>query len=140
MTVFNDEAEAANATSSPPRDDHGGWPTSDALLHGRPSTAGNSAGPTDGATAALLASGRAVEELGSSRACAFAVGFAFAGVGLSSWGFGPVPATERVRAAEQTKIDDVGLLNEPFAVQVLTWREGMGVSPDDELPGPVRAW
>ena len=35
-------------------------------------------------------------------------------------------------------LEDVGLfeLNEPFAVQVLTWCDGMGISADDERLNP----
>ncbi|HET6624053.1 MAG TPA: hypothetical protein VFG70_05935, partial [Gaiellaceae bacterium] len=35
-------------------------------------------------------------------------------------------------------LDDVGLfeLNEPFAVQVLTWCDGVGVAPDDPRLNP----
>ena len=35
-------------------------------------------------------------------------------------------------------LDDIGLfeLNEPFAVQVLSWCDGMGVSPDDPRLNP----
>ena len=35
-------------------------------------------------------------------------------------------------------IDDIGLfeLNEPFAVQVLTWCDGLGVAPDDPRLNP----
>jgi acetyl-CoA acyltransferase len=100
-------------------------------------TAGNSAGLTDGATAALLASGRAVEELGLEPRMRL-VGFAFSGVAPELMGLGPVPATERVLEQAGISIDDVGLfeLNEPFAVQVLTWCDGMGVSPDDERLNP----
>jgi acetyl-CoA acyltransferase len=100
-------------------------------------TAGNSAGLTDGATAALLASGRAVEELGLEPRMRL-VGFAFAGVAPELMGIGPVPATERVLEQAGISIDDVGLfeLNEPFAVQVLTWCDGMGVPPDDERLNP----
>jgi acetyl-CoA acyltransferase len=100
-------------------------------------TAGNSAGLTDGATAALLASGRAVEELALEPRMRL-VGFAFAGVAPELMGIGPVPATERVLEQAGISIDEVGLfeLNEPFAVQVLTWCEGVGVSPDDERLNP----
>jgi acetyl-CoA acyltransferase len=100
-------------------------------------TAGNSAGLTDGATASLLASGRAAEELGLEPRMRL-VGFAFAGVPPELMGLGPVPATERVLEQAGISIDDIGLfeLNEPFAVQVLTWCEGMGVSPDDERLNP----
>jgi acetyl-CoA acyltransferase len=100
-------------------------------------TAGNSAGLTDGATACLLASGRAVEELDLEPRMRL-VGFAFAGVAPELMGLGPVPATERVLEQAGVSIDDIGLfeLNEPFAVQVLTWCDGVGVSPDDERLNP----
>ena len=100
-------------------------------------TAGNSAGLTDGATAALLASQSAALELGlEPRMCL--VGFAYAGVEPHLMGLGPVPATERVLERAGIGIEDVGLfeLNEPFAVQVLTWCDGMGVAPDDPRLNP----
>ncbi len=100
-------------------------------------TAGNSAGLTDGATACLLASDRAVDELGLEPPMRL-VGYAFAGVEPELMGLGPVPATKQVLEQAGLTIDDVGLfeLNEPFAVQVLTWCDGMGVSPDDERLNP----
>ena len=100
-------------------------------------TAGNSAGLTDGATACLLASGRAVEELGLEPKMRLA-GFAYAGVEPELMGLGPVPATKAVLERTGLSIDDIGLfeLNEPFAVQVLTWCDGMGVSPEDERLNP----
>ena len=67
------------------------------------------------------------------------VGFAFAGVEPELMGLGPVPGDRaRARAGRHLTIDDVGLfeLNEPFAVQVLTWCDGVGVSPDDERLNP----
>jgi acetyl-CoA acyltransferase len=100
-------------------------------------TAGNSAGLTDGATACILASDRAVEELGLAPPMRL-VGYAFAGVEPELMGIGPVPATEQVLEQAGLTIDDVGLfeLNEPFAVQVLTWCDALGVSPDDERLNP----
>jgi acetyl-CoA acyltransferase len=100
-------------------------------------TAGNSAGLTDGATACLLASGDAVEELGLEPRLRL-VGFAFAGVEPELMGIGPIPATRRVLAQAGLSLDDVGLfeLNEPFAVQVLTWCDGLGVDPEDERLNP----
>ena len=100
-------------------------------------TAGNSAGLTDGATAALLASESAAEELGLEARMRL-VGFAFAGVEPELMGIGPIPATKRVLEQAGLTIDDVGLfeLNEPFAVQVLTWCDGMGVDPEDERLNP----
>jgi acetyl-CoA acyltransferase len=100
-------------------------------------TAGNSAGLTDGATAALLTSEQAAEELGLEPTMRM-VGFAFAGVEPELMGIGPIPATKRVLEQAGLTIDDIDLLelNEPFAVQVLTWCEGMGVAPDDERLNP----
>jgi acetyl-CoA acetyltransferase family protein len=96
-------------------------------------TAGNSAGLTDGATASLLASERAAEELGLEPKLRL-VSFAFAGVEPELMGVGPVPATKKALEQAGLTIEQVDAfeLNEPFAVQVLTWCEGMGVSPDDE--------
>jgi acetyl-CoA acyltransferase len=100
-------------------------------------TAGNSAGLTDGATAALLASEEAAAELGLEARMRL-VAFAFAGVEPELMGIGPIPATKRVLEQAGLTIDDIGLfeLNEPFAVQVLSWCDGMGVSPDDPRLNP----
>jgi acetyl-CoA acyltransferase len=100
-------------------------------------TAGNSAGLTDGATAALLASEEAAKDLGLEPKMRL-VGFAFAGVEPELMGIGPIPATKRVLEQAGLTIDDIGLfeLNEPFAVQVLTWCDGMGVDPEDERLNP----
>src|SRR6266536_5389226 len=88
-------------------------------------TAGNSAGLTDGATAALLASAEAAEAHGLTPKLRL-VGFAYAGVEPKLMGLGPVPATKRVLERAGLDLDDVDLceLNEPFAVQVLTWCDG----------------
>src|SRR5205807_957815 len=95
-------------------------------------TAGNSAGLTDGATACFLAAEETAAELGLEPKMRL-VGFAFAGVEPELMGIGPIPATRRVLEQAGLTLDDVGLfeLNEPFAVQVLTWCEGMGVDPED---------
>ena len=100
-------------------------------------TAGNSAGLTDGATAALLASEQAAEEL-ELEARMRLVGFAFAGVEPELMGIGPIPATKRVLEQAGLTMDDIGLfeLNEPFAVQVLSWCDVMGVAPDDPRLNP----
>jgi acetyl-CoA acyltransferase len=100
-------------------------------------TAGNSAGLTDGATVSLLASERAAEEHGLEPKLRL-VSFAFAGVEPELMGMGPVPATKKVLDQAGLSIDQVDAfeLNEPFAVQVLTWCEGIGVSPDDERLNP----
>ncbi|MDQ2983923.1 MAG: thiolase family protein [Actinomycetota bacterium] len=100
-------------------------------------TAGNSAGLTDGATAAVLASEEAARELGLEPRMRL-VGYAFAGVEPELMGLGPVPATQKVLAQTGLSLDDIGLfeLNEPFAVQVLTWCDGVGVKPEDERLNP----
>jgi acetyl-CoA acyltransferase len=100
-------------------------------------TAGNSAGLTDGATAALVASADAAEELGLTPKLRL-VGFAYAGVEPHLMGLGPVPATRRVLEQAGLTLDDVDLfeLNEPFAIQVLTWCDGMGISADDDRLNP----
>jgi acetyl-CoA acyltransferase len=100
-------------------------------------TAGNSAGLTDGATACLLVGEDAAAELGLEPRMRL-VGFAFAGVEPELMGLGPVPATRRVLEQAGLTLDDIGLfeLNEPFAVQVLTWCEELGVAPDDARLNP----
>jgi acetyl-CoA acyltransferase len=100
-------------------------------------TAGNSAGLTDGATASLLASGDAAEELGLEPKLRL-VSYAFAGVEPELMGLGPVPATQKALDRAGLTIDQIDAfeLNEPFAVQVLTWCDGMGVSPEDERLNP----
>ena len=100
-------------------------------------TAGNSAGLTDGATAGLLASAEAAESLGLTPKLRL-VGFAYAGVEPELMGIGPIPATMRVLERAGITIDEVDLfeLNEPFAVQVLTWCDGMNVAPDDPRLNP----
>lgn len=100
-------------------------------------TAGNSAGLTDGATAAFLASEAALAELGVAPKLRL-VGFAYAGVAPQLMGYGPVPATRRVLEQAGVTLDDVDLfeLNEPFAVQVLTWCDELGVAADDPRLNP----
>jgi acetyl-CoA acyltransferase len=100
-------------------------------------TAGNSAGLTDGATLALLASERTADELGLEPRLRL-VSFAFAGVEPELMGMGPVPATKNALEQAGLTIDEIDAveLNEPFAVQVLSWCDGMGVSPDDERLNP----
>jgi len=100
-------------------------------------TAGNSAGLTDGATAGLLAAEETARELELEPTMRL-VAFAFAGVEPELMGIGPIPATQRALAQAGLTIDDIGLieLNEPFAVQVLTWCDGMGVDPEDERLNP----
>jgi acetyl-CoA acyltransferase len=100
-------------------------------------TAGNSAGLTDGAAVSLLASEDAARELGLEPRMRL-VAYAFAGVEPELMGVGPVPATRRALELAGLSLDELGLfeLNEPFAVQVLTWCDGLGVDPEDERLNP----
>jgi acetyl-CoA acyltransferase len=100
-------------------------------------TAGNSAGLTDGAAVCLLASEEAARELGLVPRMRL-VAYAFAGVEPELMGLGPVPATRKALDLAGLSLDEIGLfeLNEPFAVQVLTWCDGLGVDPGDERLNP----
>ncbi|HWX09107.1 MAG TPA: thiolase family protein [Gaiellaceae bacterium] len=100
-------------------------------------TAGNSGGLTDGATAAFLASEQAAGELGLEPKLRL-VGFAYAGVEPHLMGYGPVPATRRVLEQAGIALDEIDLfeLNEPFAVQVLTWCDELGIAADDPRLNP----
>jgi len=118
--------------------------TMDALAQLKPAfrpggrvTAGNSAGLTDGATASFLAAEGTVEELGLQPKLRL-VAFAYAGVAPHLMGLGPVPATKRVLEQAGIALEDVDLfeLNEPFAVQVLTWCDELGISADDPRLNP----
>jgi acetyl-CoA acyltransferase len=100
-------------------------------------TAGNSAGLTDGATVCLLASERATSEHGLVPRMRL-VSYAFAGVEPELMGLGPVPATRKALDLAGLTLDDLDLfeLNEPFAVQVLSWCDALGVDPEDERLNP----
>lgn len=100
-------------------------------------TAGNSAGLTDGATAALIADWNAAEELGLEPKMRL-MEFAYAGVEPELMGLGPVPATHKVLERAELGIEDIDVfeLNEPFAVQVLTWCDGVGIARDDPRLNP----
>ena len=100
-------------------------------------TAGNSAGLTDGATVCLLASEQAASEHGLVPRMRL-VSYGFAGVEPELMGLGPVPATRKALDIAGLSLDDIDLfeLNEPFAVQVLSWCDAFGVSPEDKRLNP----
>jgi acetyl-CoA acyltransferase len=100
-------------------------------------TAGNSAGLTDGATACFLVAEETAAQLELAPRMRL-VGFAFAGVQPELMGIGPVPATQKVLEQTGLALDDIGLfeLNEPFAVQVLTWCDELGIDAGDERLNP----
>jgi len=95
-------------------------------------TAGNASPLTDGATAAILASGDAAAELGLPVKMRM-VSSAFAGVDPAVMGIGPVPSTEKALKQAGLTIDDIGLfeINEAFAVQVLAFLDHYGIADDD---------
>lgn len=99
--------------------------------HGRV-TAGNAAGLNDGATACLVASGRAATELDLPAQMRL-VSFAYAGVAPEVMGIGPIPATEKALTKAGLTMADIGLLeiNEAFAVQVLALLEHFDIADDD---------
>jgi acetyl-CoA acetyltransferase family protein len=140
LTVFTDDGWKLAERDELVRPDT----TMDALAQLKPAfrpggrvTAGNSAGLTDGATASFLAGEDTVEELGLEPKLRL-VGYAYAGVPPHLMGIGPVPATYRVLDQAGITLDDVDLfeLNEPFAVQVLTWCDELGVAADDPRLNP----
>ncbi len=96
-------------------------------------TAGNSAGLNDGATACVLASAEAAEELGLTVKMRL-VDYAFVGVEPEVMGIGPVPAAEKALKKAGLTIEDIGLfeLNEAFAVQVLAFLDHFGIADNDE--------
>jgi acetyl-CoA acyltransferase len=100
-------------------------------------TAGNSAGLTDGAAVCLLTSENAASELGLTPRMRL-VSYAYAGVEPELMGLGPAPATRKALELAGLTLDDIGLfeLNEPFAVQVLTWCDELGVDPEDPRLNP----
>jgi acetyl-CoA acyltransferase len=100
-------------------------------------TAGNSAGLTDGATVCLLASERAAGEHGLQPRMRL-VAYGFAGVEPELMGLGPIPATRKALDLAGLTLDEIDLfeLNEPFAVQVLSWCDALGVDPEDERLNP----
>jgi acetyl-CoA acyltransferase len=100
-------------------------------------TAGNSAGLTDGATVSLLASEQALAEHSLEPRMRL-VSYAFAGVEPELMGLGPVPATKKALERAGLTLDELGLfeLNEPFAVQVLSWCDGLGIDSEDERLNP----
>jgi acetyl-CoA acyltransferase len=104
--------------------------------HGRV-TAGNSAGINDGATACVLTSAEAAEELGLTPKMKL-VSYGFAGVEPEVMGVGPMPATEKALKLAGLTIDDIQAfeVNEAFAVQVLAFLEHYGIADDDPRVNP----
>jgi acetyl-CoA acyltransferase len=140
MTVFTDDGWRAADRDEFLRPDTSMEGLADLPTPFRPAgrvTAGNSAGLTDGASVSLLSSEETARELGLEPRMRL-VSYAFAGVEPELMGLGPVPATRKALELAGLSLDEIGLfeLNEPFAVQVLTWCDGLGVDPEDERLNP----
>ncbi|MBS1121982.1 MAG: acetyl-CoA acetyltransferase [Deltaproteobacteria bacterium] len=94
-------------------------------------TAGNASGLNDGAAAILVASERAISELGLVPRVRY-VGGAAAGVAPSYMGLGPVPASNKALAHANLTAQRVDLaeLNEAFAAQAIPCIEQLGLDPE----------
>ncbi|MFM8896415.1 MAG: thiolase family protein [Actinomycetales bacterium] len=92
------------------------------------STAGNSSPLSDGASAIVVASARAVHEHGL-RPRARILSYAVAGVAPSLFGIGPVPAIQTALARAAVGLDEVDAveINEAFAAQVLACEQALGL-------------
>src|SRR5882757_3198947 len=100
-------------------------------------TAGNSSGVNDGAAALLIASERAVAELGLEPLARIAGG-AVAGVPPRIMGYGPVPATRKLLAQTGVELAEIDVfeLNEAFASQSLAVLRELGLPDDAEHVNP----
>ena len=95
-------------------------------------TAGNSSGINDGAAALLISSRLKADDLGLRPMLRW-MGSASVGTDPSYFGYGPVPATEKLLRRFDLKIDDIGLveLNEAFAAQAIGCMRQLGLSHDN---------
>jgi 3-oxoadipyl-CoA thiolase len=94
-------------------------------------TAGNASGVNDGACAVLLASAAAVDRY-KLKPRAKVLGMATAGLAPRIMGFGPSPASRKVLAQTDLKLEqmDVIELNEAFAAQGLAVTRDLGLADD----------
>jgi len=100
-------------------------------------TAGNASGINDGASAAVIVSGRVLEELGA-KPMARIVAMATAGVAPRIMGMGPVPATKKLLDRTGVSLSDIDAieLNEAFAAQSLACLRELGLPDDAEHVNP----
>ena len=100
-------------------------------------TAGNSSGLNDGAAALLVASDRAVTDMGLTPRARI-LSSAAAGVEPRIMGMGPVPASKRALELAGLTLEqmDVIELNEAFAAQSLACLREMKIADDDERVNP----
>ena len=94
-------------------------------------TAGSSSGINDGASAALVVSGKKLKELGLTPDARI-VSHAVAGVEPELMGYGPVPATQKALNKAGMTLDQIGLIevNEAFAAQYLACEKGLELNRD----------
>ena len=100
-------------------------------------TAGNASGVNDGAAALLIASETAVRRY-NLRPMARISGMATVGVEPRIMGIGPVPAVQKLLAAQTLEISDIDLLelNEAFAAQSLACLRQFGIADDASFVNP----
>jgi acetyl-CoA acyltransferase len=100
-------------------------------------TAGNASGLNDGAAAAIVASGEAVEQY-NLKPLARIVSSAVVGVEPRIMGIGPVGASNKALAKAGLTLDDMDIieLNEAFAAQSLACTREMGLADDDSRINP----
>ena len=98
-------------------------------------TAGNSSQMSDGAGAVLLASGKAVKEMGLKPLARW-VGHCVAGVPPEIMGIGPKEAIPKLLKQTGVKLDDIDWieLNEAFAAQALAVMRDSGLNPERVNP------
>ncbi len=101
-----------------------------AFREGGTVTAGNSSGINDGASAVLITSKRAAEEMGL-KPMARIVASAVAGVHPDCMGIGPIPATRKALERAGLTVDDLDLieLNEAFASQSIVCIRELRLDP-----------
>ncbi len=94
-------------------------------------TAGNSSQISDGASALIFASEKAVKEM-SLRPVARIIGHAWAGVETYRFPVAPVISTKKLLERTNSKISDYDYFenNEAFAVSTLIYRDQLGVDAD----------
>lgn len=98
-------------------------------------TAGNASGINDGAAAVVLASGKAVEELGL-KPMAKILGWGHAGVEPSVMGLGPVKAVPIALGRAGVTLDQIDVIeaNEAFAAQACGVAKQLGFNPAKTNP------
>jgi acetyl-CoA C-acetyltransferase len=94
-------------------------------------TAGTSSQISDGASAVLMASEKAVNELGL-KVRGRVVATTLVGVDPVTMLKGPIPASRKVLEKAGLTIDDIDIfeVNEAFASVVLAWQKDLGIDPE----------